>query len=362
MKIVLEAIELKTKLHEFFEIAHSELLSILPLYFDRLRESASQIYGFDPSRLGSNSPVTFDYDSQIVDFLRKSETALALCIVYGDISGDSWPATYLRSSISLTRSSSSAGSLSSRILGFRDDDAFTTPDADSTSSPGPYANKSWPLTEWRELTTILRNEVHPNEMGPAMTFRSKEEDQLTIFHVSSLSKYLWFVAIAKAPPPETYTWIRMARASSQASSEDDVRTFVDEMASKLRVSNLIDKAWIEQKNRRDVSSDTIDGAQMHAKSGRMLSAQELVSEWTEPKTQEYLRTLKSHFGLRPQSPMMEPLKSPYQRNYYSHEKKARSHYREKAALEESAAVWFLGADIYRLMKESKLIMSSAGHT
>jgi hypothetical protein len=357
----LEGIELKTKLHDFFEIAHSELLSMLPLYFDRLRENASQMYGFDPSRLGSSCPITVDYDSQIVEFLRRSETALALCIVYGDISGDSWPATYLRSSISLTRSSSSAGSLSSRFLGFRDEDAYIISEDGSTSTPGPYASQSWPLTEWRELTTILRNEVHPNEMGPAMTFRSKEEDQLTIFHVSSLSKYLWFVAIAKSPPPETHTWIRMARAGNHACSEDDVRTFVDDMASKLRVSNIIEKAWTEQKNKRNIFSDTTDGAQMHTKSGRMLSAQELVSEWTEPRTQEYLRTLKRHFGLRPQSPMMEPLKSPYQTSYHTHGKKGRCHHsKKKAAIEESAAVWFLGSDVYKLMMEGKLSMSIAG--
>eukprot|EP00546_Thalassionema_frauenfeldii_P002191 CAMPEP_0178934502 /NCGR_PEP_ID=MMETSP0786-20121207/23898_1 /TAXON_ID=186022 /ORGANISM="Thalassionema frauenfeldii, Strain CCMP 1798" /LENGTH=120 /DNA_ID=CAMNT_0020612291 /DNA_START=275 /DNA_END=636 /DNA_ORIENTATION=- len=51
-------------------------------------------------------------------------------------------------------------------------------------------NKSWPLSEWNELVTILRNEINPEELGPAMTFRAKEVETESNMNVGFFARPL----------------------------------------------------------------------------------------------------------------------------------------------------------------------------
>lgn len=377
IKVKLDSISSKTKLHEWFGIALKEIHSILPLYFDRLKTHALPSYGFDPAKLGS--PImNADYDGQVLDFLRKNDSPIAVCIVFEDKAKDTWSAMYLRSSLdSLTRSSTSAGSLSTRLLlGRRDEEV------DDVQMQDPYKNtQEWPHTEWDDLTTVLRNEVNPEELGPAMTFRAKGVDESppttastapdflarapaapeSYFHVASLSSTscLWLVAIVKDDDAaaDSGRWnLRIPRGGNNY-TEEDIRAFVDHMASKLRVSNLVYKTTFEQEVRETIVNSSTGQPPIDLKSKKTLSAEDLVSEWTEQKTQECLRTIKSHFGLRPQSPMVEPLKSPYQLQFpaFGNQRKLRGRKRRSKHVDESAAAWFLGPELLKLLKEERLM-------
>lgn len=377
IKVKLESLETTTELHEWFGIALQEIHSILPIYFDHLKARVSPLYGFDPSRLGSPN-MNVDYDGQILDFLRKHEGVMAVCIVLEDPTDDSWPATYLRSSIdSLPRSSSSGNSLSSRLLlGRREEEV------DEVSPLEQYnSNQGWPHTEWKDLTTILRNEVNPEELGPAMTFRAKETEMETAsapstspdfltrppaapasyFHVAALSSTscLWLVAIVKGDDAaaENRKWnLRISRGVNHH-TEEDIRAFLDDMAAKLRVSNLMDNTTFEHQTNEDPVNSNTATTLVDSKSKKSLSAQDLVLEWTEPKTQDCLRTIKAQFGLRPQSPMVTPLRSPYQLNFQSYgseNRRLRGRKRRDKNIEESAAAWFLGPDLMKMANNGKL--------
>lgn len=378
IKIELDSVNPKTKLHEWFGIALKEIHSILPLYFDRLKTCALPSYGFDPVKLGS--PImNLDYDGQVLDFIRKNGSPIAVCIVLEDKTNGTWPAIYLRSSLdSLTRSSTSAGSLSSKLLlGRRDEEV------DDVPIQNPYMNtQEWPHTEWDDLTTVLRNEVNPEELGPAMTFRAKGEDSSpptaasaapdflartpaapeSYFHLASLSSTscLWLIAIVKDDDAgaDSGRWnLRIPRGAHNNHTEEDIRSFVDDMAYKLRVSNLVYKTTFEHEAKEAFAGTNTGTPPTELKPKKPLSAEDLVSEWTEPKTQECLRVIKSHFGLRPQSPMVEPLKSPYQLNFptFGKGRKVRGRKKRSKNVEESAAAWFLGPELVKLANEGTLI-------
>ena len=355
----------------------------MPLYFDGVKARSLPSYGFDPVRLGS--PImNVDYDSQVVDFVRKNDSPIAVCIVLEDKSNDTWSTMYLRSSLdSLTRSSTSGGSLSSRLmLGRRDEEVDDVPMQD------PYKNtQAWPHTEWDDLTTVLRNEVNPEELGPAMTFRAKGEDSSPLttpsaapdfmaraptapesyYHVASLSNTscLWLVAIVKDDDAavDSGRWnLRIPRGANNNYTEEDIRSFVDDMAFKLRVSNLVFKTSFEQESRETSGGSSTGSPSTDSKQKKPLSVEDLVSEWTEPKTQGCLRVIKSHFGLRPQSPMVEPLTSPYQLHFptFGKERKLRGRKKRSKNVEESAAAWFLGPELLRLANEGRLIRPALG--
>jgi hypothetical protein len=377
IKVKLDSIHSKTKLHDWFGIALKEMYSILPIYFDRLKTHALPSYGFDPAKLG-RPIMNADYDGQVLDFIRKNDSPIAVCIVFGDKTKDTWSAMYLRSSLdSLTRSSTSAGSLSSRLLLGRRDEEI-----DDVQMQDPYKNtQEWPHTEWDDLTTVLRNEVNPEELGPAMTFRAKGMDEAppptansapdflarapaapeSYFHVASLSSTscVWLVAIVKDDDAaaDSGRWnLRISRGGTNY-TEEDVRAFVDHMASKLRVSNLVYNTTFELEAREVAVNAGTGTPPNDSKSKKTLSAEDLVSEWTEQKTQECLRTIKSHFGLRPQSPMVEPLKSPYQLHFptFGKQRKVRGRRRRSKHFDDSAAAWFLGPELLKVLNEGRLM-------
>eukprot|EP00546_Thalassionema_frauenfeldii_P007305 CAMPEP_0178908424 /NCGR_PEP_ID=MMETSP0786-20121207/7915_1 /TAXON_ID=186022 /ORGANISM="Thalassionema frauenfeldii, Strain CCMP 1798" /LENGTH=676 /DNA_ID=CAMNT_0020580325 /DNA_START=107 /DNA_END=2137 /DNA_ORIENTATION=+ len=372
-----------TQLHAWFGVALQQIHNVLPLYFDRICASAKPIYGFDPSLLHSNSTTSLDIDVQIVEFLRKNEGTMAVCIVLeGE---DDWPCMYLRSSIEkLTRSHSSATNLSSRLgLG-------RTMDLESDKNPNQeYTdkftdNKSWPLSEWNELVTILRNEINPEELGPAMTFRAKEvetESNMNVgffarplvnpasyFHVVALSQQLWMVAIVKGEDLESKWNLRMAQRQH---SEEECRIFLDKMAMNLKIANLFDNVnrILSVQSKKNQTPERIKkGARMGGlrfsgnseNSSSALSIEKLCCEWNEINTQKWLQSLKDEFGLRPHSPDITPLRSPYQMTFGQHPPSSKRGYRKrrmntKTTVEESAASWFLGDEILQLAKDGKLI-------
>jgi len=385
MKVSLESNKKEgtaTQLHVWFGIALQQVHSMLPLYFDRVRASAKPIYGFDPSFLDSTSTVSVDLDAQIIDFLRKSEGTMAVCIVLED--EDDWPCVYLRSSIEkLTRSTSSATNLSSRLLLGR------SMEVESEKLPNEqYTDKqSWPHSEWNELVTILRNEINPEELGPAMTFRAKEvetasnidggffarplSNPASYFHVVALSEHLWMVAIVKGEDLEGKWNLRMAQRQH---SEEKCRNFLDKMAMKLKVANLFDNInqilFVES-----TKKPTLEGSKKVPRmvgigfsgnsenTSETLSIEELCSEWNDSNTQKWLKSLKDKFGLRPQSPQAKPLRSPYQMSF-GQPSSGKGRYRKrrmktKSTVEESAASWFLGAEMLQLAKEGKLVRNEA---
>lgn len=67
--------------------AHRHIVSLLPVYFDRIYSFASPLYGFDTSELWSDMSVGFaltSWDEQVISFLRQNDKAdctAAMCLV-----------------------------------------------------------------------------------------------------------------------------------------------------------------------------------------------------------------------------------------------------------------------------------------
>jgi hypothetical protein len=373
IQVRLDSLKYTTSLHEWFRTALQEVRSLLPLYFDRIRAQAKPLYGFDPARIGSvQQQITMDYDALIWEHLKKHEGAMAICVVFCDEINDEWPAMYLRSNVGAS-SKSTNSSLSPRLLMKRE----PAVKSDEVSYQEYTADGSWPLTEWSELVAIVRNEVNPEELGPALTFRAKEEEQsatpnrtgdstASYFHVVALSSCAWLVAIVKdqAYASDGSRWnLRISRGTQ--SSEENIRAFLDELALKLRVHNLVANvneslAAMREQDVARISNKIETTKNQHdkrSKKGPDLSIEDLCSEWNEANTNEWLRSVKDHFGLRPQSPGVEALHSPYfvskGRTQSLGRMRTFRRRRDKTA-EDSAAALFLGSDLMRMAKEGRL--------
>ena len=387
----------ETTLMKWFGSIFLDVKSILPIYFDRVRAFCKPLYGFEPQK-GS---VQTDYDTLVLDFLRKQDELMAVCIVHdasdneqierGFSAGtesnenkEEWPAVYLRSSSgAMVRSPSSSNSISSRLLGRgpnrrgsgSEKHESSSMKRSSTSStrgdptrPPEYQNNVWPHTEWPELVGILRNELNPDELGPAMTFRAEEKVETTdeevnpggifhgkkrdasvaptsFFHVVSLSSCLWMVAIVNGEDVESKWNLRMTRGYT----EEEIRSFLDELAVCLRIPNLFATRPVDETKQKDSKKDG------KKETDADLSITALVEDWSDNNIKEWLRKTKDTFGLR-HSPMMEPLKSPYMINIQGaarRKSRRRQLSRKPKDDVESAALFFLGSEGLKLAKQGK---------
>jgi hypothetical protein len=142
---------------------------------------------------------------------------------------------------------------------------------------------------------------------------------------------------------------------SRGHNDEEIRAFLDSLASKLRVSGLL-------------STDQISEARVMPKGKEASTGYDLLSLWKGSRhensddsknAKEFLRSLRESFGLKPQSPLID---NPYRglfgsgssRNASTRSSVRRSRQRRKRRAldhEESAIAFFLGEDMIRSIRK-----------
>lgn len=193
----------ETRLDRWFRQSHQDIMSLLPIYFDRIDAFSGPIYGFDSLALKTKTYAK-DWDETILEFLRKQDKAggppTAVALVLDAIATNNrhvergfqltltkelpedeeplrviWPAIYLRSSVHLAAATTQRMSLSGVPHGsglLRKSGAsssWTKPDSPRASKKVvkwnvmEYASDnravaSFPHSEWKAMVSLVRNE------------------------------------------------------------------------------------------------------------------------------------------------------------------------------------------------------------
>lgn len=344
-------------------------LAIMSVYFDRIKSSAKSIYRFDPYKIESNSRRD-TLNVLIQDFLKRQEGyAIAAFIVlnntgsplsnfeYGHVQTkpvngpknliQEWPVCYYRGSTERTTGISSPVRLSqndTKGIKRNPNDSMSTMTQKvakkfptSPNETSVIDVQSWPFSEWKELVSHLKD---GGAMDSAVTYKSRNHADLseqgsddfpltpstsptsTSFHTVHLSPLLYMVVAVNGTDGK---WnLRRSREPSDI----DIRNFLDDIVKKLRISFFFDDSNVET-------------AKQGAKQVSKLPAKEV-----EGDMQSFLNSMKNSYGLRPQSPMVERLKSPYPPpgTRATSKLSRRSKMRAGAVdLSESAIAFFLGS-------------------
>lgn len=177
----------------------------------------------------------------------------------------------------------------------------------------------------------------PSSQTPPQGFNREKQhlsQQTSTFHVVSLSAFLSMVVIVKGE--EESRWHR--RRSRLG--DEEIRSFLDDMASKLRVAKQFAPSRLPTVKTGD------------ARAPRLKPLTEDMIGWTDEDVKSLLKQLKGTFGLRPVNPLQESLRvsSILSRSTISPgstpgRSRRRRNWRSKPEMPESAAALFLGADL-----------------
>jgi hypothetical protein len=454
-----------TRLSTWFQTSFQEIISLLPLYMDRVRAFSGPLHGFDTTPMFQDAKLRYDWDGAVAAFLKRQEKAggppTAVAIVLDAQSTSNlhvergfwlaantseekspeeygarvlWPAVYLRSTIHLAAAAASSGfgngllrspvatSKTSLLPSWSSAEMTKSGSRNSESGQaalttnhwnimeyGPDQGRaihSWPHSEWDALMALLDNKSSVQagsdssdlatsrldahdvsfsrlaEEPVAVTYTDnmdEDEDakissdsilnleehaaslfstsfdtpspqtppqgsnrekqhlsQQSTFHVVSLSAFLSMVVIVKGE--EASRWHRRRYRLG----DEEIRSFLDDMASKLRVA----KQFAPSRLPTVKSGDT--------RTPRLKPLTEDMIGWTDENVKSFLKQLKGTFGLRPANPLRESLRvssilSRCAISPGSTPGGRRHHWRSKPSeLPESAAALFLGSDLATL--------------
>ena len=344
-------------------------LAIMSIYFDRIKSSAKSIYCFDPYLLG-NTCKGETVNELIQDLLKRQEGhAIASFIVLNNTGNpfsnfecgfaqanhvneprnlfQEWPVCYFRGSTEHTTAILSTVNRSqSDTKGMKrtpNDSMSTMTQQFTTKSPtSPHGTsvidaQSWPFSEWKELVSHLtcggvigsavtykaRNNAERSEQGSEdIPLTPSTSSTRTAFHTVRLSTLLYMVVAVNGTDGN---WnLRRSREPSDI----DITTFLEDIVMKLMISSFFNDSNVET-------------AKQGAKQASKLPVKEVDGDM-----QSFLKSMKSSYGLRPQSPMVERLKSPYSPSGARSTSKLgrRSKMRPGTVdMNESATAFFLGS-------------------
>lgn len=214
----------------------------------------------------------------------------------------------------------------------------------SPLTPAQSPSTGW-MSTWASPTS--RSPAPPPVEPPPSppTFRSKTSD--SIFHTIRLNDFMWLVVIVKEE--EEGKWhLRRARGST----DEEIRSFLNSMASKIRLSCLFGAESIANARVKVPQDDEANVLPGHD----LLTLFKGSEHLDEANAKHFLKSLKESFGLRPQTPMTH---NPYRGLFRSNSDKKRSNrsprrgrLRKRRAYthEESAIAFFLGEDLIRSRK------------
>lgn len=252
---------------------------------------------------------------------------------------------------------------------------------------GPQSGPAttWPHFEWERLVALLNSEEtqvehqiamdDPLETEPsavqAATYRVKDDDDKvmreslmsledaanlfhsvrnmspdadadahapmlpSVIHTIPLSQYMHLVVIVKGEEEEEQRW---HRRRLKPLSDFEIRAFLQEMAGKLRVSEIFGRTpEVDMEIPLAIEDLIVTGSSDPNEKKSML---------TDEEAKSLLRSIKEAFGLRPVSPLRTDSlrgKSPnLSRRRQSSRRSSRSK-TEKPQLDKSAAAFFLGS-------------------
>lgn len=163
------------------------------------------------------------------------------------------------------------------------------------------------------------------------------------YHAVRLNKFMWMVVIVEG---ETEKW---HRRRPRGLADDEIRSFLNEMASMLSIDKLFGEYMIAKARS---ASQCLDVPVVLRNMN--LSSLWKGGCWKETESNNFLNDVKDMLGLQPSSPLMEPLKSPY---FNSSLRTRRAQQSKKRAVSEtkqrgigsdhemSAMAFFLGPEL-----------------
>jgi hypothetical protein len=462
-----------TRLSLWFQTSFQEVVSLLPLYMDRVRAFSGPLYGFDTVPMfQDNATLRHDWDDAVQAFLKKQDkvggppTAVAIvldaqstCNLHVErgfwLAATSnaaeekspeelgarvlWPAVYLRSTLHLAAATAEAlskkhhGSRSSLLPSWTSDNSLRSKpglrpsDVSLRNKPGlrpselAQANtnhwhvmeygpdegrvvNSWPHSEWDSLMVLLDNKssgtdasdlplsredaakvsqsrlaeepvavtyidmgededaktsldsIFLTEEEPAASLFStgldmplspqtppQNSNQQSTFHVVSLSAFLSMVVVVKGEEESRWGRKRYRLADEQ------IRHFLDVMASKLRIANLFAPSRLPQ---------GADSSSLRQQPRLKPLADDMIG-WTDENVKTFLKELKGTFGLRPANPLQESLRMSSSRSRRTlspsttpgGSRRRRKWRSTRPAMNESATAFFLGPNLAALVSD-----------
>jgi hypothetical protein len=189
-----------TRLSQWFQTTFEEVVSLLPIYMDRVRAFSGPLYGFDSAPLFQNELLRHDWDASVAEFLRRQEKAggppTAVAIVL-DAKGTSnlhvergfwlsgtngiteekkpepsdtrvlWPAVYMRSTVHSTAAASHRA-LSVSTASLRSSSGLLRASGGGGPSSRSSLLSNWSSTSERAapLTKSISTPWHVMEYGP----------------------------------------------------------------------------------------------------------------------------------------------------------------------------------------------------
>lgn len=405
----------ETRLARWFHEIYERTLSLLPIYFDRIQAFAGPLYGFDIGRLMQGKTIVYDYDQDVLEFLRRQEKGggppMAIAIVLDAVrtanqhvergfqlssddkkqpEGDdeeynarvAWPAVYLRSTVAMvasaarTSSSSVSSSQGNLLQGWPSGSSVNSfaklppgvrkmmpvPAKFTVMEYGPDSGMatSWPHSEWEHLVSLLDPEAlaRARDLPPpridgaaddaedvdmanlsAVTYRPEAADEAasqtlpklrdsvsssstarssisgaslarsltgshikplsSTFHIVALSDWISIVAIVKG---EEQRWNRRRSPLT----DEEIRSFLNYMASKLRVSQPFTSQSIPShlEDQVKLTFDQLGGEAVPDNNTEEASTVAPFA-WTDAATRTFLEHVKASFDLRPSTPLRD---------------------------------------------------------
>jgi hypothetical protein len=289
------------------------LISLLPVFFDRVEAAAPSLYGFQIATLEEPGRVRLGMlpnvmESKVTEFLRpedRSGPPMAIAVVldaavngskrlnldrgyssaHGEDNGEMrpptenqsallrWPVVYLRSSIPT--------STPGRILGegrstgrIRDGPTCFHDDRFEDTS-------TWPYSSWASLVAALAEKISPDSGNPSDQW--SQADKETSFRAIAINHCMWLVLMMGA---DDHRWHR--RRSSKI-VDNDLLEFFDEMAALLRTSE-----WFKPSQALEIRRTLIESSPFSDLANGLKSQR----SWDDDSTHDLLQSFRASFGLR----------------------------------------------------------------
>lgn len=311
------------------------MISLFPIFFDRVDASTSRLYGFQKSQFepsqqpGARLGVAEDLVGTVEEFLSLEDKAgqpLAIAVVIdavntsnlnmerglavsgptnsqatitdnGNLSFYDWPAVFFRSnqqqpaSVSTSRNTSPqslakapGGGGASGLLGMRRRDrdgttAVLTDDAE--------ASAKWPMSSWENILPTLQNDYSSTSSrngGFIAPVEWTQADSETLVHSARVNPYMWLMVLTKSMDDG-----RWHRRRPTKLVEEEIQQFFDGLLNLLRKSN-----WFNAKRSLEIRRQGPEPFSFFLGENLM----EERRTWDDVSTANLVESFQETFGLR----------------------------------------------------------------
>ena len=179
------------------------------------------------------------------------------------------------------------------------------------------------------VSSVMDGEAY--ESSPTMSHSPHQPQSLlpSAYHIIRINEMMWIVVIVKGEED------RWHRRRQRGLSDEEIRSFLQEMALRLSMDDVF-------------SPLSVVNAKLAARQLRphnfSLSNFWSGNGWRDIETDQFLSNMKNVFGMKTNSPRVEPLKSPYAQRDLS-----KSAGNASSCLIDGGHLFFLGAELSQIL-------------